>query len=119
MERKELTREYKRTPRRAGLFVVHNTVSGKRLVGTTPDLPGMLNRQRFQLDMGSHPDRELQRDWNELGADAFEIGVLDELAPPNDASADVAADLDVLKDAWLEKLEASGQVLYPMSLRGR
>ena len=31
----------------------------------------MLNRQRFQLDMGSHPNAALQRDWRQFGAEGF------------------------------------------------
>ena len=73
IDRKARMREYKETPRPAGVYRVRNTATGKSLVGSTADLPGMLNRQRFQLEHGSHPDRELQRDWNELGPDAFEF----------------------------------------------
>jgi hypothetical protein len=40
---------------------VRNTANGESLVGTSPDLPGMLNRQRFQLERSSHPDPELQK----------------------------------------------------------
>ena len=119
VDRKALVAEYKRTPRRAGLFVVRNVPDGRWLVGTSPDLPGMLNRQRFQLEMRSHPDKELQRDWNELGPDAFVIEVLDELEHSDESPADVADELAVLRSVWVEKLVAEGRALYPMSMRGR
>ena len=119
VDRKALTAEYKRTPRRAGMFVVRNIVSGRWLVGSSPDLPGMLNRQRFQLEMGSHPDKELQLDWNEIGEGGFAIEVLDELAPADDASpVDVSDDLSVLRHEWLDKLHSEGRALYPTSVRG-
>jgi hypothetical protein len=118
LDRKALIRDYKQTPRPAGLFVVRSNSNGKWLVGVSADLPGMLNRQRFQLDMGSHPDPELQRDWNELGQDAFAIEVLDELERSEDAGSDITEDLNVLKQVWLEKLESAGQPLYPTSRRG-
>ena len=119
IDRKERIREYKGTPRRAGVYRVRNTATGRSLIGATPDLPGMLNRQRFQLEMGSHPDRELQADWNELGADAFEFEVLDELEPrESEPAGDPAEDLRALKEMWLEKLTASGEPLYKQSLRG-
>jgi hypothetical protein len=74
MDRKELIRQYKETPRPMGVFRVHNTVADRSFVGTSRDLPSMLNRQRFQLEHGSHPNRELQEDWDRLGAAAFAFG---------------------------------------------
>lgn len=62
-----------------GVYRVHNTVNDKSFVGTSIDLPSMLNRQQAQLRMGRHPNPALQRDWNQLGADGFEFEILDTL----------------------------------------
>jgi hypothetical protein len=113
-----MRRQYKETPRPAGIFAVRNVPEDKMLVGQSPDLPGMLNRQRFQLEMGSHPDRELQADWNRLGAEAFVFEVLDELDVPSDPGYQASDDLAALRDVWLERLSGSGQSLYPFSSRG-
>jgi hypothetical protein len=78
----------------------------------------MLNRQRFQLEHGSHPDRELQRDWDELGSDAFEFEALDRLKPRDEPAYDPTEDLRVLKEMWLEKIVAAGAPLYRQSRRG-
>lgn len=94
---------------------MHNTVNGKSLIGTSPDLPGMLNRQRFQLERGSHANLELQKDWNDFGPDAFTFGILDQLEPSSKADYEPAEDLRVLLRVWIEKLEASGQPLYKQS----
>jgi hypothetical protein len=118
IDRKARIREYKETPRPAGVYRVRNTATGRSLVGSTANLPGMLNRQRFQLENGSHPDRELQRDWNEFGPDAFVFEVLDRLEPQDEPAYDPAEDLHVLKEMWLEKLTASGEPLYRQSRRG-
>ena len=117
-DRKARIREYKETPLPAGIYRVRNTRTGRSLVGSSPNLPGMLNRQRFQLDHGSHPDRELQADWNELGSDAFEFEVLDVLEPSVEPARDPADELRVLKEMWLEKLAAAGEPVYRQSLRG-
>ena len=119
VDRKALLREYKAARRPAGVYQVRNTVTGRIYAGITPDLPGMLNRQGFQLEMGSHPDKTLQADWNELGAGAFEIGVLEELEQPEDPGYDPAEDLGALFELWIERFEADGTPLYPMVLRGR
>ncbi len=118
LDRKAATREYKQTPRPAGIFRVRNVAAGKSLVGASVNLPGTLNRQRFQLEHGSHPDRELQRDWSERGPEGFAFEVLDRLEPRDDPAYDPAADLRVLKEMWLEKLAAAGEALYPQSRRG-
>jgi hypothetical protein len=118
-DRKALIREYRETARPAGVFAVRNTVTGAMLVGSAPDLPGMLNRQRFQLEMGSHPSRELQADWNELGEGAFAFEVLDTLDEPGDPTESRASDLQALLELWLEKLAESGETLYRQAGRSR
>jgi hypothetical protein len=118
MDRKDLIRRYKQTPPPAGVYRVRNTVNGRSLVGATPNLPGMLNRQRFQLEHGSHTDRELQEDWNKLGAGAFIFEILDQLEPSKESDNDSSEDLRVLLNMWLEKLEAMGEPLYERSTRG-
>ena len=118
IDRKARIREYKETPRPAGMFRVRNTATGKSLVGSTPNLPGMLSRQRFQLENGSHPSGELQADWNALGPDAFEFEVLDRLKPSDEQDYDATEDLRVLKEMWIEKLRASGEALYREAGRG-
>lgn len=118
LDRKEMLRAYKETPRPAGVYAVRNGIDDKLLVGVSSDLPGILNRQRFQLEMGSHPDKELQGDWNRLGADAFAFEVLDEMEVPAEPGYDPREDLATLREMWLARLATEGRVLYPMSTRG-
>jgi hypothetical protein len=112
MDRKAQTRAYKESPRPMGVFRVRNTLNGRWLIGASVDLPAMLNRQRFQLGAGGHPDRALQRDWIESGADAFVFETLDTLAPPDDPDYDPAVDLRMLEQLWLEKLGRPGERGY-------
>jgi hypothetical protein len=116
-DRKALVREYLETPRPAGVYVVRNTATGKTLLGSGADLPGILNRQRFQLEGGLHPDKELQADWNHLGPESFVFETLDLLTPTDEARDDRSADLRVLRELWLEKLTAAGVPLYRRSSR--
>ena len=95
-----------------GVFRVRNTVNGKSLVGTSVDLPSILNRERAQLNFGGHPNRELQREWNEMGAGAFTFEVLDTLAPRQEPDYDPADDLRALEALWLEKLQPFGDRGY-------
>jgi len=105
LDRRELIRKYKETPRPAGIFRVRNTINGRSVVGASLNLPGMLNRIRFQLEHGSHPDGELQNDWRAFGAEAFMFETLDQLAPSSDPGHDPTKDLQVLLQMWIEKLK--------------
>ena len=81
MGRKKLIRDYKETPRPAGVYRVRHEPSGRTILGSSPDAPAMLNRIRAQLRMGGHRDRQMQRDWTSDGPDAFTFEVLDLLSP--------------------------------------
>lgn len=118
MDRKARIREYKETPRPAGVFRVRNTLASRSLLESSPNVPGGINRAEFELENGSHSDKELQKDWDELGSDAFEFETLDLLEPSDDPGADLPEDLRVLKELWIEKLVDAGESLYPHSKRG-
>lgn len=104
MNRKEAVQAYKETRRPMGIFCVKNTKTGQVYLGSSVDLPGMLNRMRFQLEMGGHPNKALQNDWNTLGPAAFTLEELDRLSAPEEADYQPADDLKELLDMWMEKL---------------
>jgi hypothetical protein len=106
MDRKDLIRAYKQTPRPMGVYRVRNTQDGRSLVGQSRDLPAILNRERAQLRLGVHRNVALQRDWDALGAESFAFEVLDTLeVPKDDLAYDPTIDLRVLHALWLERLE--------------
>ena len=104
-DRKARIREYKDTPRTAGIGVVRNTASGKILLLAGRDIPALLNRHRAQLRFAGHRNAELQRDWATLGEQAFTFEVVDTLTPKDTPGYDPAEDLQALERLWLEKLE--------------
>jgi len=105
IDRKALKREYKETPCPMGVFQIRNKVSGKVFVGSSANLPAIFNRHKAQLRFVGHPVKELQKDWQELGEEAFEFEVLDTLTPPKDRpDYNPARDLTELEALWLEKL---------------
>ncbi len=110
--RKAAIRAYGEGARPMGIFRVRNAARGASLVGPSKDLPAMLNRQRAQLRGHAHVNRELQRDWDELGAEAFAFEVLDTLEPRDTPGYDPAEELRALLELWREKLIASGEGLY-------
>jgi hypothetical protein len=98
--RKELTRQYRDTPRPMGVYRVRCAATGREVIGASRDLPSALNRQRAQLSLGGHPDKALQADWEAHGAGAFTLEVLDTLAPRDDPGYDPSADLEELAQMW-------------------
>ena len=116
-DRRAKIREYKEAARPAGVFRVRNTETGRTLIGHSVDLPGMLNRQRFQLRSGAHPNGELQSDWRQWGADAFAFEVVDLLEPAEGSEQISTEDLKSLAAAWAEKLAEEGVPLYRSSGR--
>jgi hypothetical protein len=72
----------------------------------------MLNRQRFQLEMGMHPNKRLQADWSRLGPEAFEFEMLDHLKQDSEEQKDLKGELSTLLDLWTTKLVSDGRTLY-------
>ena len=111
-ERKEAIRGYKLAGRPMGVFQIRNTASNKVFVDSSTDVPGRINRHKFQLNAGLHPSRPLQADWNEQGENAFAFEELEPFEPRADSTVDPADELEVLEDLWLEKLEPYGDRGY-------
>ncbi|MDY7225697.1 GIY-YIG nuclease family protein [Hyalangium rubrum] len=111
--RAELKQNYKEKPPPMGVFVVRNRANGKVMVGSSLNLPGALNRVRFELTTGMHRTYPaLQEDWQHHGADAFSFEVLDVLPPPEEPGADLKEELRVLESLWLERLRPYGEAGY-------
>ncbi len=112
MDKAQIKRNYKQTPTPMGVYRIRNLVSGKVFIGCSRNLPGKLNGHRFQLEIGSHPNKMLQKDFRELGKDQFAFEALDYLEPKSDPSCDYTEDLKELEEMWRAKLLRSGQEFY-------
>ena len=112
MDRKELVRQYKETPRPAGVYRIEHQASGRTLLGGSPDAPAMLNRVRAQLRMKGHPNRVLQNDWDADGPYGFIFDVVDVLTPTDGSDYDPAEDLRTLEALWVEKLGLTSESRY-------
>jgi hypothetical protein len=117
MDRRELKRWYRETPRPMGVYRVLNRENGNALIAASADLTAILNRHRAQLNFGSHPDGELQRDWDRFGPEAFEFEILDTLEPKDAPDYDPADDLEVLREMWLARLSPGAEPGYQIRAR--
>jgi hypothetical protein len=112
MDKRTLKRQYKESEIPAGVYRVVNKQTDRSLVGSSINLPAILNRHRADLKMGSHRNRDLQRDWDEFGEGAFAFEVLDTLTPRDEPGYDMKRDLRALEDLWLERLAPYGDRGY-------
>jgi hypothetical protein len=111
-DNKRLKKDYQQTPRPLGVFLIRNNLSDKVFLGAGVNLHGLINRYKSQLKLGGHPNKSLQADWNEFGSDNFAFEIVDEITPPNDPAFDARAELTVLENLWLEKLQPFGERGY-------
>lgn len=104
-DRKKLKKSYQQRNVPMGVFVIRNVVTDKVFVAAGLNLHGIINRHRFQLIAGSHPNRALQADWSQLGSRNFAFEILEEVSPPDDNQIDEAKELSFMEKLWLEKLQ--------------
>lgn len=108
--RKELLEEYKQIKVYMGIIQIKNNVNGKILIASYPNLKNQWLSIQGQLDLGRHVNSELQRDWNEMGRDAFTYEVLEQKEVKD--IIDKRFELKQMEKPWLEKLQPYGEKGY-------
>ncbi|MFK9093056.1 GIY-YIG nuclease family protein [Bacillus salipaludis] len=108
--RKELKAEYKEIKTYMGVYQIINNANGKIYVDSCPNLKNKWLTLQAQLEMGMFANFQLQKDWNELGAEAFDYEVLEK----KDAGevTDKRWEVKQMKKPWLEKLQPYGEKGY-------
>lgn len=102
-----------------GVYQIRNTVNGKVWIDSSTNVPAKFNRYRAQLNAGIHPSKPLQAEWKEFGADVFAFEVIEPVEPRSDPAYNYTADLEVLEDLWLEKLQPYGNAGYNQKKKTR
>jgi ArsR family transcriptional regulator len=100
----------------AGVYWIKNLRTERALLGSSLDAPGALRWHRERLDRGEHPSARLQADWSELGADAFELELLETVAVPGRDPDAVDAALARLESAWIAGLQPFDEQCYNRTL---
>jgi hypothetical protein len=111
--KKELKLQYKQMRPPMGIFIIRSKVSNKCYIQTTQDFRCGFNGTKVRLAGGIHPNRELQKEWNDLGAENFTIEILESLEYDKDGSkTDYTEDLALLQMIWEEKLAKENMEFY-------
>lgn len=128
--RKQLTANYQERKREMGVYEIRNNANGRVYVGGTANLDGLWNKEKFVLDMGTHLNKELQREWKQFGGQNFSFLVLETVKTgeeirydykdvftedgraPGDIVRQYKKQVDKLREQWLEKLQPYGEKGY-------
>jgi len=103
--KKELQAQYKEREITGGVFAIKNTLNNKMLLAATTDMQASKNRFEFAQKTGSCVDMKLKNDWNTQGAGQFVLEILEELLKGDtQTDKEFKADVELLKELWLEKL---------------
>lgn len=73
--RKELLEQYRQRTPRAGVFAVLSPDGTRYYLHFAVDVEALMRRERFQLELGSHPHKALQQAWNETNGAGFDLRV--------------------------------------------
>jgi frataxin-like iron-binding protein CyaY len=109
---KELKEEYKLMKFPAGVFQIRNTVNGKIFINSSVNLDKVWNSQKFQLQLGGHPNHALQQEWKEFGESAFVFEILDEVAQDGEREINLKEEAKALEEYFLEELQPFGEKGY-------
>lgn len=91
-----------------GVFAIRDLQTGRVRVLASRNVPGALNRARFELRLGSHPDRPTQAAWREGGDDRIRLDVLEMVKQRSEPGFDHAAELRALEALYRSELETPG-----------
>lgn len=110
--RKEIINDYKQIKSKIGVFQIRNKTNNKVFVESSLDLAAIWNRLRFQLNMGSHPNVELQKDWKALGEENFAYEILSEIQQDDAVQMDYRKEIKKLEAMFIEELQPFGDKGY-------
>ena len=105
--RRELARQVRDGFPPMGVYAVRNLADGTVRVLASTNVPGTINRLRFELRMGNHRDVNLQRAWREQREAGVRIEELERVRERSDPAFDHHAELRTLHELWTQELGAS------------
>lgn len=106
--KRELTKQYKASPPPMGVYAVRNLANGRVFVGASMNVEAAMNRHRFELNLNTHRQPELLRDWRQFGADQMRFEVLDIVKQREDPTFDYRAELASMLTLWSDEFGCGG-----------
>lgn len=112
IDKKKLKEDYKNLIHPKGIFVIRNNISGRVYLGSSLNLYGILEKNRFVLNMGGHKNIELQEDWKKFGSDSFTLEIVETLPLKDDPDYNYKEDLQILEMLWIDKFKPLNENCY-------
>ena len=81
-----------------GVYAIRDRATGHTRVAASRNVHAAINRIRFELRLGSHPDRALQAEWRDGGEARFSFEVLALVKERSEAGFDYGAELRLLEE---------------------
>jgi hypothetical protein len=112
IEKKRMKTEYRLKPKKAGVFLLRNNGNNKVFIGISTELKDPGYRLKWELGLGTHPNRTLQEDWNTFGTNKFTIEILEDLEETDKPFDELLADLELLKKMTIENMGLTHKDMY-------
>jgi len=110
--KKEIKDEYKQMTFPMGVFQIKNISNGKVLIDHSTDMLSKWNRHKMELRFGSHKNRNLQKDWNEMGAENFVFEVVSKLKQEDKENVNYNKELKALQQMVIEEMNLAEGMTY-------
>jgi hypothetical protein len=101
IDKKKLKEEYKNIVHPKGIFIIKK--NGIVYLGGALNLHGILDKNKFMLNLGSHKCTALQEDWNKYGETAFEFEIAEQLELKDNPNYNYDKELQILEMMWIDK----------------
>jgi hypothetical protein len=107
VQRRLLSRQARDAFPPMGVYAIRDAATASITVGSSRDVHARLNRIRFELRLGTHPDTSLQATWRQNSANVT-FDVLDMVKQRTDPAFDYAEELRLLEQLYREQLCGGG-----------
>lgn len=101
IKRKQMTQDYLNRKPEMGILEIKNGAGGDTYYSISKDTKADTNSNTFKLKMKSHPNKKLQKLWDEQGEDSFQLSV-PLVLKYDDPKADQTEKLMELEEKYLQ-----------------
>ena len=108
-DRRQLARQARDAFPAMGVYAIRDHVTRSVRVASSRNVHGAINRIRFELRLGSHPDKALQAEWKRGGPERFSFEVLELVKERSDPAFDYATELQALEALHRAVLAGEGE----------
>lgn len=112
--RAEIKQAFKEQNSQIGVVKITNLENGKILIVSSRNSKAMINREQFLLKTGIHPNKKLQHDWNQQGAEHFSFEIVETVKRREDVPPTYLyqEELRELETKWMDELQPFGEKGY-------